>query len=65
VTAVVATVRPASASAPHAVGDLGSYYLAFFLLILLATLAIPAVSMFRVGTVERSKPAESGSGIET
>ena len=61
VTAVVATVIPASASSPHAVADFSGYYLAFFLLILLATLAIPAVSMFRVGTVERSKPAEVDS----
>ena len=66
VTAVVATVIPAaSASSPHAVGEFSGYYLAFFLLIVLAMLAIPAVSMFRVGTVERSKPAESGSGAET
>jgi len=65
VTAVVATVTPTSASSPHTAGDLGGYYLAFFLLILLATLAIPAVSMFRIGTVERSKPAESSSGAET
>ncbi|HEV3175508.1 MAG TPA: DHA2 family efflux MFS transporter permease subunit [Stellaceae bacterium] len=65
VTAVVATMTPTAPARTHAFSDLAGYYLAFFLLILLATLAIPAVSLFRIGAVARSKPAESSGGVET
>lgn len=65
VTAVVAALTPTAMAQPHALGALGGYYTAFFLLVLLATLAIPAVSMFRIGAVARSKPAESGGGAES
>jgi len=65
VTAVVAAITPMATLQPHASGGLAGYYMAFFLLILLASLAIPAVSLFRVGTVARPKPAESGRGIES
>lgn len=59
VTAVVAGLVPArAASGFHA------YYLAFFMLVLLATLAIPAVSMFRIRALDRPQPVESRSAAD-
>jgi MFS family permease len=62
VTAVVATMTPPATLRPQAVGGFAGYYTAFFLLILLASLAFPAVSLFRVAGVARTKPVDSASG---
>ena len=60
VTAVVAAV----AARPAASGGFTGYHMAFFMLILLAMLAIPAVGLFRVSASARSQP-ESRTSPET
>ncbi len=61
VTAVVAAVTP---GAPAIGGGFSGYYAAFFMLILLAALAIPAIALFRVAANVPAAPAETETGIE-
>ncbi len=63
VTAVVSTVTPARSTV---VGSgFAGYYTAFFALVLLAMLAIPAISLFRVPAAVPAKPAETNTGVES
>jgi MFS transporter, DHA2 family, multidrug resistance protein len=65
VTAVVAAMTPMASARPHSASALDGYYTAFFLLILLAMLAIPAVTLFRARKLASSEPARSGGGADT
>ncbi len=62
VTAVVATLPPAR---PVIGGGFAGYYTAFFALILLAMLAMPAISLFRVRAAAPAQRAETNTGVET
>jgi MFS transporter, DHA2 family, multidrug resistance protein len=61
VTAVVAAVTP---GAPGLGGGFAGYYAAFFTLILLAALSMPAIALFRVGAAMPASPAKTETRVE-